>query len=58
MKKRVLVTGDAGFVGSHLCARLLNQEREVLCVDNYFTGMCRNIDGRLTLQGSKPCVTM
>jgi UDP-glucuronate decarboxylase len=42
--KRVLVTGGAGFVGSHLCARLLNQECEVLCVDNYFTGMRRNIE--------------
>ena len=44
MKKRVLVTGGAGFLGSHLCARLLNQECEVLCVDNYFTGTRRNIE--------------
>jgi UDP-glucuronate decarboxylase len=44
VKKRVLVTGGAGFLGSHLCARLLNQECEVLCVDNYFTGMRRNIE--------------
>jgi UDP-glucuronate decarboxylase len=44
VKKRVLVTGGAGFVGSHLCARLLNQECEVLCVDNYFTGTRRNIE--------------
>ncbi|MGO4714308.1 UDP-glucuronic acid decarboxylase family protein [Bradyrhizobium sp. 2TAF24] len=47
MKKRVLVTGGAGFLGSHLCARLLNQECEVLCVDNFFTGMRRNIEGLL-----------
>ncbi|WGS01422.1 SDR family oxidoreductase [Bradyrhizobium sp. ISRA443] len=44
MKKRVLVTGGAGFLGSHLCARLLRQECEVLCVDNFFTGMRRNIE--------------
>jgi len=47
VKKRVLVTGGAGFLGSHLCARLLNQECEVLCVDNFFTGMRRNIEGLL-----------
>ena len=44
MKKRVLVTGGAGFLGSHLCARLLEQECQVLCVDNYFTGTRRNIE--------------
>src|SRR6202051_3846462 len=44
VKKRVLVTGGAGFLGSHLCARMLNQECEVLCVDNFFTGMRRNIE--------------
>src|SRR3989449_3066609 len=44
MKKRVLITGGAGFLGSHLCARLLKQECEVLCVDNYFTGTRRNIE--------------
>src|ERR1700752_2391188 len=44
VKKRVLVTGGAGFLGSHLCARLLKQECEVLCVDNFFTGMRRNIE--------------
>lgn len=48
MKKRVLVTGGAGFLGSHLCARLLNQECEVLCVDNFFTGTRRNIEPLLT----------
>lgn len=40
---RVLVTGGAGFIGSHLCERLLAQGHEVLCVDNYFTGRKRNI---------------
>jgi UDP-glucuronate decarboxylase len=44
MKKRVLITGGAGFLGSHLCARLLEQECQVLCVDNYFTGTRRNIE--------------
>ena len=41
--KRVLVTGGAGFLGSHLCERLLNNGHDVLCVDNYFTGRRANI---------------
>lgn len=41
--KRILVTGGAGFVGSHLCERLLADRHEVLCVDNFFTGTKRNI---------------
>jgi UDP-glucuronate decarboxylase len=43
MEKRVLVTGGAGFLGSHLCERLLQEGRDVLCVDNFFTGNKRNI---------------
>ena len=43
MSKRILVTGGAGFLGSHLCERLLARGDEVLCVDNYFTGTRRNI---------------
>ena len=43
MKKKVLVTGGAGFIGSHLCKRLLEQNNEVLCLDNYFTGSKMNI---------------
>ena len=39
----VMVTGGAGFLGSHLCERLLNEGSGVLCVDNYFTGSRRNI---------------
>ena len=42
---RVLVTGGAGFIGSHLCARLLDQGHEVICLDNFFTGSKRNIAG-------------
>ena len=41
--KRILVTGGAGFVGSHLCRRLLKENNEVVCLDNYFTGHKRNI---------------
>jgi len=42
-KRRVLVTGGAGFVGSHLCERLLAAGHEVLCVDNYYTGSKTNV---------------
>jgi UDP-glucuronate decarboxylase len=42
-RKRVLVTGGAGFLGSHLCERLINDGCDVLCVDNYFTGRRDNI---------------
>ena len=41
--KKVLITGGAGFIGSHLCERLLNEGCDVLCVDNYFTGAKDNI---------------
>jgi len=41
--KRILVTGGAGFIGSHLCERLLGEGNEVLCLDNYFTGSKTNI---------------
>ena len=43
MTKRILVTGGAGFLGSHLCERLLENGDEVLCADNYFTGNKNNI---------------
>ena len=43
MKTRVLVTGGAGFLGSHLCERLLNNNYDVLCIDNYSTGSKENI---------------
>ena len=43
MRKRILVTGGGGFIGSHLCERLLNEHNEVICVDNFFTGTKENI---------------
>jgi UDP-glucuronate decarboxylase len=43
VQKRVLVTGGAGFIGSHLCARLIERGHQVLCVDNFFTGTRNNI---------------
>jgi UDP-glucuronate decarboxylase len=43
MKKRVLVTGGAGFIGSHLCEQLLKRGYEVLCIDNFYTGEKNNI---------------
>jgi UDP-glucuronate decarboxylase len=50
MSKRVLVTGGAGFIGSHLCNKLLEQGHFVICVDNYFTGNKRNINNLLDSQ--------
>lgn len=43
MKKRILITGGAGFIGSHLCEKLLGDGNEVICVDNFFTGSKQNI---------------
>jgi UDP-glucuronate decarboxylase len=43
IRKKILVTGGAGFAGSHLCERLLNDGHEVVCLDNYFTGQKRNV---------------
>jgi UDP-glucuronate decarboxylase len=43
MAKRILITGGAGFLGSHLCERLLNEGNDVLCVDNFYTSTRRNI---------------
>ncbi len=43
MNKKILVTGGGGFIGSHLCEKLLNQGNDVLCVDNFYTGNKSNI---------------
>lgn len=43
MKKRILITGGAGFIGSHLTERLLNEGNDVICLDNFFTGSKENI---------------
>lgn len=43
IRKKILVTGGAGFLGSHLCERLLNEGNEVVCLDNYFTGQKQNV---------------
>jgi len=45
--KRVLVTGDAGFLGSHLCERLLADGHDVLCVDNFYSGSKQNVTALL-----------
>ena len=46
-QKRILVTGGAGFLGSHLCERLVGAGHEVLCVDNFYTGTKENVLGLL-----------
>jgi UDP-glucuronate decarboxylase len=51
IRKRILVTGGAGFLGSHLCEKLVGDGHDVLCVDNFFTGTKRNIRKLL----SNPC---
>ena len=43
LRKRILVTGGAGFLGSHLCERLLMDGHDVICLDNFFTGSKNNI---------------
>lgn len=47
MRKRILVTGGAGFLGSHLCAKLIDAKHDVLCVDNFYTGSKDNVRGVL-----------
>src|SRR4051794_313844 len=50
-RKRILITGGAGFLGSHLCEHLLGQGNEVLCADNFFTGNRENIGHLLENRG-------
>ena len=45
--KRILVTGGAGFIGNHLCRRLLNEGNHVICLDNFFTGLKKHIEDML-----------
>jgi UDP-glucuronate decarboxylase len=45
---RILITGGAGFIGSHLCDRLLSEGNEVICLDNFFTGRRKNIEHNLS----------
>jgi UDP-glucuronate decarboxylase len=49
LETRILITGGAGFLGSHLCERLLTNGGNVICLDNFFTGAKRNIDHRFEL---------
>ena len=49
INKRILITGGAGFLGSHLCKRLLDEGHDVLCVDNFFTGTKKNVSELLDM---------
>jgi UDP-glucuronate decarboxylase len=44
LEQRILVTGGSGFLGSHLCDRLLAEGANVICVDNFFSGVHRNVE--------------
>jgi UDP-glucuronate decarboxylase len=58
--RRVLITGGAGFIGSHLCERLLTQGYDILCIDNFYTGTRHNVhhllsDSRFELMRHDVC---
>ena len=55
LRKRVLVTGGAGFLGSHLCERLLADGHDVICVDNFFTGGTPGTDHVFCRIGRRCC---
>ena len=44
MAKRILVSGGAGFIGSHLCTKLVQDGNDVICLDNFFTGAKKNVE--------------
>ncbi|WP_236729217.1 NAD-dependent epimerase/dehydratase family protein, partial [Campylobacter coli] len=46
--KTILITGGSGFLGSNLCARLLNEDNKIICVDNNYTGRMENINHLLS----------
>lgn len=52
-KKRIVVTGGAGFIGSHLCEKLINSGNEVICIDNLFTGQIENINHLISCDSFK-----
>ena len=58
LRKRILITGGAGFLGSHLCERLVAQGHDVICVDNYFTGRKDNVAHLLNNRVLNCCGTM
>lgn len=58
MVKRILVTGGAGFLGSHLCDRLVAMGHDVICLDNLFTSQKSNITHLLDCKTSSSSVTM
>ena len=57
LRPRVLVTGGSGFLGSHLCERLLASGAEVLCVDNFFSSTRENVEHLLPNPRFELCVT-
>lgn len=56
-RRRILVTGGAGFLGSHLCERLIGAGHDVLCVDDFFTGTKVYVAPCLEIRTSSSCVT-
>jgi UDP-glucuronate decarboxylase len=52
--KRILVTGGAGFLGSHLCERLLQDKHNVVCLDNFFTSQVTNIEHLFDINSYQP----
>lgn len=56
--KNILVSGGAGFIGSHLCTRLINEGHHVICLDNLFTGAEANIEHLKSNSFLSLCITM